>query len=114
VEQSEPRPVTPVLFSTLEGSLGYYDRYPEVFCRGENTSFGIALAILWFILKRRDQAVYREAAALLKKGACVQEILWDGAYTAGRDGNIGVGYCQYFVGPKYETFTGACCFKFGL
>jgi hypothetical protein len=124
VEPSEPRPVTPVLFSTLEGTLGdIMDSYPEaVLLPQEENDEALASQlgdIVGYILKRRRyRQVYRsKSRALLKKGACVQEIFWDGSLYGGI-GDVNIrewDIVNFLWDPKYEDFQqGRACFKFGF
>ena len=89
-EADEPRPVTPVLFSTLESLLAdIMDNYPEahIFAdrAGDDRLAKALTKVVKNILKKRNyRKTYREKVrSALKKGVSVQEIFWDDALSGG-------------------------------
>ncbi len=123
-EQDEPRPVTPVLFSTLESILSdIMDSYPEPVLLGEepgDDALAVSLAdVIKYILKRRHyRATYRsKCRAALKKGASVQEVYWDRDLYGGL-GDISVRSWDvenFLYDPKCPSIQdGRACFKFAF
>ncbi len=89
-EDGEPRPVTPVIFSTLENMLSdIMDAYPEPIILGQEVRDDDTAHLLGkyvnYILKRRNyRSVFRDSAReLLKKGTCIQEVFWDNSLYGG-------------------------------
>lgn len=95
-ENGEPRPVTPVIFSTLENMLAdIMDNFPSPTILGEEKGDEeIAERLekyIGYVLKRRGyKRVYRDKCReMLKKGMSVQEVYWDsGLYGGLGDVNI--------------------------
>lgn len=118
----EPRPVTPVLFSTLESMLAdVMDNYPEPVLLGEepgDDTLALQLGdIIKFILKRRGyRETYRaKCRQALKKGASVQEVYWDKSlYNGLGDINMRSWDIKNFLwDTKSEDIQeGRACFKF--
>ena len=123
-EADEPRPVTPVLFSTLESLLSdIMDNYPHAVVLpeepGDEETAKTLQELLQYIFSRRNyRAVYREKCRqALKKGASVQEVFWDGALYSGLgDVNIRAWDIKNFLyDPKCEDIQeGRAVFKFGF
>lgn len=123
-EASEPRPVTPVLFSTLESLLSdIMDSYPEaVILPEEEGDEQLAKSlgdIIKYILKRRNyKTTYRnKCRAALKKGTSVQEVFWDrDLYNGLGDVNIRNWDIKNFLfDPDCENIQdGRACFKFAF
>lgn len=123
-EQDEPRPVTPVLFSTLESILSdMMDSYPEPVLLGEEPGddalAGSLSDVIKYILKRRNyRATYRsKCRAALKKGASVQEVFWDRDLYGGL-GDINLRHWDvenFLYDPKCPSIQdGRACFKFAF
>ncbi|MDP2892428.1 MAG: hypothetical protein Q8O09_04760 [Bacillota bacterium] len=121
-EQDEPRPVTPVIFSTLESLLAdIMDSYPEPVLLGEEPGDDETARrlneVIKFILKRRNyRATYRnKCRAALKKGASMQEVYWDKALYGGL-GDVNVRHWDiesFLYDPKCADIQqGRACFKF--
>ena len=123
-ESDEPQPVTPVIFSTLEGMLGdIMDNYPEpILLAQEEGDEELAAElddIIKYILKRRKyRTVYRnKTRSALKKGVSVQEVFWDNSMYGGLgDANIREWDIMNFLWDlKYEDVQeGRAVFKFGF
>ena len=123
-EVDEPRPVTPVLFSTLESLLAdIMDNYPEahIFAdRSADDRLAKALSkVIKNILKKRNyRKTYREKVrAALKKGVSVQEVFWDASLSGGL-GDINVrawDIKNFLFDPTCENIQdGRAVFKFGF
>ncbi|MDL2220085.1 hypothetical protein LJC55_00230 [Eubacteriales bacterium OttesenSCG-928-N14] len=123
-EPNEPQPVTPVLFSTLEGMLSdIMDNYPEpVLLAQEEGDEGLSqelCEVLKYVLKRRDyRKTYREKCRqALIKGASVQEVYWDDSLYGGMgDVNIRSWDIKHFLFDHRceDIQQGRACFKYGF
>ncbi len=123
-EAGEPRPVTPVLFSTLESLLSdIMDNYPEpVILPEEEGDEALAQSlqdIVHYILRRRNyKSTFRsKCRSALKKGTSVQEVYWDRyLYNGLGDVNIRQWDIRNFLfDPGVSDIQdGRACFKFGF
>ena len=123
-EPDEPRPVTPVLFSTLESLLAdVMDNYPRAQIlyeesKDDRVAEGLERVINNILRKRGYRSTYREKARhALKKGVSVQEVYWDSGLNGGiGDINIGVWDIKHFLfDPACENIQdGRAVFKFGF
>ena len=121
-DEEEPRPVTPVLFSTLEAVLAdIMDHYPTAVLLGETpvddaAAERLTQLVRYVLARGRYRRVYRRKCRdALMKGTSVQEVFWDPAAQNGlgdvavRDWDIK----QFVWDPKFENFQdGRACFKF--
>ncbi|MEX1307339.1 MAG: hypothetical protein AB1Z19_02320 [Eubacteriales bacterium] len=123
-EADEPRPVTPVLFSTLESLLAdIMDNYPEAHIFADHTgddrlAKALSKAIKNILKKRNYRKTYREKVrSALKKGVSVQEVFWD-ADLCGGLGDINVrawDIKNFLFDPATENIQdGRAVFKFGF
>jgi len=123
-EPDEPRPVTPVLFSTLESLLAdVMDNYPRVQILSEEAkddgiAEGLERVLNNVLRKRCYRSTYREKARhALKKGVSVQEVYWDTTLCGGLgDINISAWDIKHFLfDPACENIQdGRAVFKFGF
>jgi hypothetical protein len=123
-EPDEPRPVTPVLFSTLESLLAdIMDNYPKAHifseeAKDERVAQGLEKVIGNILKKRNYRSTYREKVRqALKKGVSVQEVFWDVALSGGiGDINIRSWDIKSFLfDPTCENIQeGRAIFKFGF
>ncbi len=123
-EADEPRPVTPVLFSTLESLLAdIMDNYPEAHIFADQAgddrlAKALSKAVQNILKKRNYRKTYREKVrAALKKGVSVQEVFWDPTLSGGL-GDINVrawDIKNFLFDPINENIQdGRAAFKFGF
>ncbi len=123
-EEGEPRPVTPVLFSTLESVLAdLMDNYPEAVLLGEepgddDAAERLSKLVKYVLSHRGYRRTYREKCrSALVKGTSVQEVYWDGDLCGGLgDVNVREWNIENFCwDPLFADIQeGRACFKFGF
>jgi len=123
-EPDEPRPVTPVLFSTLESLLAdVMDNYPKAHifseeAKDERIAEGLEKVVGNILKKRNYRSTYREKVRqALKKGVSVQEVFWDDTLSGGLgDINIRSWDVKNFLfdSTVEDIQEGRAVFKFGF
>lgn len=123
-DPNEPRPVTPILQSTIENiSADLMEQVPEAVIRPESAADGeIARIVEAVIARNHDAASYAEEYRklvhdLLVSGYCVQEVGYDGEM----NGGLGGAFVRH-VDVRNILFDPLCCdiqdsrgiFKFSL
>ncbi len=123
-DMDEPRPVTPVLFSTLEGVLAdLMDSYPEAALLAEDIDYDedardLGDAVNCLLKRLRYRKTYRSKCShALKYGFSVQQIIWD------KDAFYGIGDIKIsIIDPRNFLYdpnesdiqNGRACFTFGF
>ena len=120
-QAGDPRPVTPVLFSTVENLLSdLMDHYPEALLLGQEVGDDavaekMSAVVSYILLRRGFKSTYRDKCRqALKMGTSVLEVFWDESlYGGAGDVNIRrVDIRDFYWDPNAPDLQqGRACFK---